>query len=286
MIPQLDYMVIGSPKSGTTTLCKLLDKHPDVFITNPKEPLFFCPSVFMKTRNWEWYSNLFSSVTTQKIIGEGTVNYTTSDYRMLVDPQIIFDLYPNIKLLYMVRDPIERIESHWLNCAIMGWPSDLPDFNSAVRNCSFLLNTSRYFSHINRYKRFFPEENIHVIFFEDFIQNQSLEMDKVFEFLGVDSLDYLDNNQQAYNQSSTHLYRDGMIMRSLRKSGLVSLVRKILPVSLRHAIVPYFKEANTERPVWDKEVLNWVINEIKDDSYRFLESNAKPRHYWKSLKID
>jgi len=91
IIPKLDYMVIGSPKCGTTTLCKYLDQHPDIYITNPKEPLFFCPDVFMKSKDWDWYSSLFSSVKNEKIVCEGTVNYTTSDYRMLVDPALILN---------------------------------------------------------------------------------------------------------------------------------------------------------------------------------------------------
>ena len=36
-----NYMVVGTPKAGTTSFCKALSLHPDVFLTNPKEPFFF-----------------------------------------------------------------------------------------------------------------------------------------------------------------------------------------------------------------------------------------------------
>ncbi|MFM6010228.1 MAG: sulfotransferase family protein [Dolichospermum sp.] len=279
--PNLNYIIIGSPKCGTTSFCELLGQHPEVFITNPKEPLFFSQALFLKKhRNWEWYSGLFADVKDEKAIGEGTVNYTCSDYRQLADPETIHTFYPHVRLIYMVRNPIKRIESHWLHHSIMGWPADLPDFDTAVRNHSMFLNTSRYWSHINRYRRFFPDEQIHVVFFEEFIKDPNLEMKKVFEFLGVDTEFKLTNVHQPRNQSNQE-FMDGSLMRIVRKSKLLMQLKSLSPKLLKTYLLPIFKDRNTGHPEWQPGTLNWAINELQDDSLRFLEYCNKPQDFWK-----
>jgi len=279
-IPNINYLVIGSPKCATTTLCKFLEQHPEVFISDPKEPRFFSRAIYMKRRDWAWYNNLFQNIKSEKAIGEGTVNYTCSDYRLLADPEIIYQHYPNIKLIYMVRDPIERIESHWLNHAIMGWPSDVPDFDEAIRNYSMFLNTSRYWSHINRFRRFFPDEQIHTIFFEDFVIDAQAAMQALFQFLEVDPYFNIQNPAEKYNPSDQK-FRDGNIARKLRKSGLIKATKNVIPQSVLKQLLPLFKVKNTGHPEWRPETLSWVVSELKDDSFRFLEYCSKSVEFWK-----
>ncbi|MEL6606249.1 MAG: sulfotransferase [Cyanobacteria bacterium J06614_10] len=285
-IPSIDYLVIGSPKCATTTMCKLLEQHPEVYMSQPKEPRFFCPAVPEEKQSWEWYSSLFEGVTSEKVIGEGTVNYTASDYRSLVDPQLIHSYYPGIKLIYMVRDPIERIESHWLSHAIMGWPQKVSDFDIAVRTSSVYINTSRYWSHFNRFRRFFDDSQFHIIFFEDFVKSPETSMAVLFEFLGVDPYFQLKDAGQNYNKATEKRFRDSNLTRMLRSMGVIEGVRQLIPRPLYKHAIPFLKQKNVGRPAWKDETLAWAINELRDDSLRFLSYCNKPDDFWKSYAND
>jgi len=277
--PNLNYIVIGSPKCGTTSFCDLLGQHPEVFITNPKEPRFFSQAIFLKESDWSNYLDLFAEVKDEKAIGEGTVNYTCSHYRQLADPETIYKFYPKTRLIYMVRNPIKRIESHWLHHSIMGWPGDVPDFDTAIRNYSMFLNTSRYWSHINRFRRFFPDQQIHVVFFEDFTKDPESEMRKVFEFLGVDS-EFQSTNANEPRNPSNQEFIDASLMRIARKSKILMQLKSLIPKFLKTYLIPIFKSRNTGHPEWKPTTLSWAINELKDDSLRFLEYSNKPNDFW------
>ncbi|MCB9103912.1 MAG: sulfotransferase [Anaerolineales bacterium] len=277
--PDLNYIVIGSPKCGTTSFCTLLGQHPDVFITTPKEPRFFSEAIFLKERDWSWYASLFESVNGEQAVGEGTVNYTCSHYRQLADPQVIFEAYPDVKLIYMVRNPIERTESHWLHSAIMGWPSDVPDFDNAVRNYGMFLNTSRYWSHINRYRAFFADAQIHVIFFEDFVRDPKHIMRQAFEFIRVDpNFEVIEPNKPR--NASKQPYIDSGLMRFVRQHRVLQNLKKSCPVRFKTILTPIFKNKNLGHPQWNPVTLKWAINEIKYDALAFLNFCNKPEDYW------
>ena len=73
MLP--NFIVIGAMKSGTTNLCHQLSLHPEIFISDPKEPCFFSNDDRWQ-RGLPWYESLFDAVTNEKAVGEGSVNYT------------------------------------------------------------------------------------------------------------------------------------------------------------------------------------------------------------------
>ncbi len=278
--PNLNYIVIGSPKCGTTSFCDLLGQHPEVFMTNPKEPGFFSQGRFLKTLDWDWYSSLFTGVKDEKAIGEGTVNYTCCEYRRLADPEIIYNYYPNAKLIYMVRNPIERIQSEWLSCAIMGKSYNLGEFNKAIYSFPGFINTSRYWSNINRFRRFFSDQQIHVVFFEDFIKEPQLEMTKVFHFLNVDSNYEVKDAYTPKNQSIKN-YIDSPLMVQVRQLKGFKNLKSLIPEFLRPYLIPILKKKNTGHPDWQSETLDWVINELKYDTLSFLEWCDKPGDFWK-----
>ncbi len=73
MIP--NYLVIGASKCGTSSLCRLLGQHPDMFMSTPKEPNFFCYD-HVYEKGWAWYESLFDRADGKLAIGEGTTQYS------------------------------------------------------------------------------------------------------------------------------------------------------------------------------------------------------------------
>src|SRR5438045_1060522 len=103
------FIMIGSMKSGTTSLASYLGAQPDVFMTTPKEPRYFCdPRNFQ--RGVEWYRALFAGGVAASVRGEASTHYSRAmEYPGV--PQRMAHLVPDVQLLYLLRDPIERIVS-------------------------------------------------------------------------------------------------------------------------------------------------------------------------------
>jgi hypothetical protein len=158
--PDLDFMMPGFPRCGTTTVAHLLSEHPGIFITTPKEPGFFKPKNYEKRQSWEDYARLFYESDPQALRGEATVTYTTSWPPELSDPGEIYSHYPNIKLIFLMRDPIERIVFQWINKTQQNNPRDIPVFDKCVTHYSIFLDTSKYWNHISRWLEHFDDRQV------------------------------------------------------------------------------------------------------------------------------
>jgi hypothetical protein len=165
MLPS--FLLIGAMKSGTTTLYWYLREHPDVFMTSPKEPNFF-------NDHWHrgvgWYERLFAGAGAARARGEASVRYTSYPQ----DPECpsrIASVIPDVRLLYVVRNPIARMRSHYLHevAARREW---LP-VEQALRE------TPIYLDH-------FPAGQLLVVRAEDLFRDPSLVLPMVYGFIGVD----------------------------------------------------------------------------------------------------
>ncbi|MEX2430634.1 MAG: sulfotransferase, partial [Dehalococcoidia bacterium] len=123
-----NFLVLGAMKSATTTLCELLATHPQAFVCEPKEPEFFCKDE-VYSRGWPWYQSLFRSALHKKAVGEGSTSYT----KKLLFPRTASRIaahVPDARLIYIVRHPIERIESHWMHSLRAGSLPPTADFSA------------------------------------------------------------------------------------------------------------------------------------------------------------
>ncbi|MGD2174288.1 MAG: sulfotransferase [Candidatus Brocadiaceae bacterium] len=272
--PRPDFLVIGAAKSGTTSLCFGLSRHPDVYITDPKEPHFFSANY---DRGWRWYSSLFSVAGSRKALGEGSVSYTMQRHQPGVSERIARDL-PDVRLIYIVRHPLKRIESGWRhllrsNRTRLGLPDAIDAFPG-------LIDTSLYWRQISYYRDLFPDEQIRVVFFEDFVRNQLSVLQDCWRFLGVDAEVSLDAAPGARNVSSGMWVGPvASILRRLQLGGrlrpprwLVKLLRKLL----------YRELSDEERsPEWTGAAKGKAIEAIGPDAAEFLRFYKKPPDFWR-----
>ncbi|MFC1759697.1 sulfotransferase domain-containing protein, partial [Planctomycetota bacterium] len=107
-----NFMIIGASKCGTTSLWEYLNRHPDVFWANPKEPMYFNWEL-KRPREIEWYASLFADAADKQAIGEATTSYTYAPHTAKV-PQRIHQLLPDCKLVYILRPPVARTYSHYV----------------------------------------------------------------------------------------------------------------------------------------------------------------------------
>ena len=108
-----DYIIIGAMKCGTTTLAAQLGAQEGIFMTDPKEPYYFSDdAVFAKGP--DWYADLFAGAAPGDITGEASTHYTKRPELPRTVERMKAAL-PQVRLVYMIRDPMARIVSHYIH---------------------------------------------------------------------------------------------------------------------------------------------------------------------------
>ena len=174
------FVLIGAMKSGTTTLHWYLREHPDVFMATPKEPNFFNDHWH---RGLGWYERLFARAGAAAARGEASVRYASYP----ADPECpsrMASVIPDVRLLYVVRDPIDRMRSHYLH-EVAALRERRP-VERALRENPIYLDLSRYATQLERYLDHFPREQLLVVRAEDLFTDPSVVLPGVYDFIGVD----------------------------------------------------------------------------------------------------
>lgn len=180
MLP--NFLIIGAMKAGTTSLYYYLRGHPRVFMSDEKEIHFF-----NRDRNWEqgatWYERFFEGVGDVDAVGEASPGYSMYPHRRGV-PERIASLMPNVRLIYVIRDPIDRMRSHYAHRQASG-SVVLPIDEELLENPLY-LDMSRYALQIEQYLDHFGRDQLLVVVSEDLRSDRAATMATVFTFLGVD----------------------------------------------------------------------------------------------------
>jgi hypothetical protein len=222
-VEKLDFILAGAQKSGTTALHYFLEKHPDITLGDQQEMHFFDDEeVFSKPVDYALLHRHFPSIAPSAIAGECTPSY------LYWEPAAarISKYNPAIKLLMLLRNPVDRAFAHW---NMQRYKKREPlDFLDAVeeektRIARPLSLESRRFSYIDRgfytkqlerFFRFFPREQFKIIKFEDFQDRQPETLHSIFDFLGLKPLGSVrnkDRNVVPYEREMTgeerrHIY--------------------------------------------------------------------------------
>jgi hypothetical protein len=178
-----NFLVIGAMKAGTTSLFHYLRAHPQVFMSPVKELDFFVEGANWR-RGIEWYQKQFEGAGPSAVaIGEASTAYSKHP---LVDgvPGRIATYLPNARFVYVVRDPIDRIRSHYEHRVAIG-AETLPLEEAVFSNPVYLL-CSRYASQVEQYLDCFPPDRLLLVTSEDLRDRRPATMSRVYAFLGVD----------------------------------------------------------------------------------------------------
>lgn len=180
MLP--NFLIIGAPKAGTTSLWKYLGDHPQIFVAKSKEVDFF-----VAERNWSlgrgWYEGHFEGSRGAIAVGEASVNYSRYPRHQGV-PGRIARLLPDVRLIYLVRHPIDRMISDYKMHVQQRWEKQ--PIGKALLNNPLYLDCSRYAMQIDPYLEHFPRERFLIVRSEDLKNARAASVRLVYEFLGVD----------------------------------------------------------------------------------------------------
>ena len=256
-------LIIGAMKCGTTSLFSYLAQHPQIAACQKKETFFFSANNCWN-RGFEWYQSLWDwNPNIHKIALEASVDYTRiPTYPNAAERIASLGERANFKFIYILRNPLERIESHYTHGLAQNWESTQKPLAEEIH--PELIEASQYSRQIQEYYQRFSAENILLVNFEDLKKEpltlfktiaNFLQIDPDYEFQGLNKV-YNANNQRITNEQ---------LWRSLRKNKLLKSLRKHISEQQKQKIYNFFgkKIDNNVKLLPEQRKMVWHL--LEDD---------------------
>jgi hypothetical protein len=249
-----DFLIIGAAKAATTSLSIMLREHPDVAFSKIKEPHFFSnPNKF--ALGWSWYRSLYDHKEPGNITGEASTSYS----RIRSYPKVVRRIQrylPDVKIIYMVRNPLDRIRSAYIErLSEPAFGEAYPSLEEALVKIPAMIDSSRHFEVYSAYRDRFLEKNIKIIWFEEFMAEPDSVFRDLCSFLEIRQLNPVKVDQASINS------REGV------EGRIEKLGRSIGDVDLD----------------WTDRARAIVFGEIENDMKQFLTVFQRPESYWIDL---
>ncbi len=269
----VDFIIAGAGKSGTRTLNFYLENHSEICMADGMEPKFFTEvkknNFFSNDGNWskglDWYQSLFPN--SEKLKGESSVIYfNTPDAA-----ENIHKIAPNVKLVFLLREPVKRVYSHYWQERKTGSIPNI-SFDEMIKQQHPRLQ--RYFQHssyqenLERFLKFFPKENIKILISEEFFKNPKNVVNSLCEFLDINSVESLEKvvkNKSAMPRSRV-LDQSIRSIRQLRKQLNLNLPKPIHNIGQR--MLKTVQHRNLKQTTYDK-----MSNDVEQELNRKFQKD-------------
>lgn len=177
------FLVCGAQKSGTTALYDALVEHPDVCMSRPKETEFFN---WNYRRGWDWFATHFSHYDGEAAVGEASTRTMATP----LAPTRIQERLPDVKLIFVLRNPISRAYSAFWYYVAQGILCANDDFSRFIRAEGHPLRQEiifygRYDEHLDRFLKRFDRSQMLILFHSNLLAEPASQIRTLFSFIGV-----------------------------------------------------------------------------------------------------
>jgi len=301
-----NFLIIGAPKCGTTSLYAYLQQHPQVFMSFPKEPTFFgnegTDGLFNGPHdedrayhsrvitNFADYAALFDPVTNEKAVGEASI------YSLYLPkaPEQIKKYVPKATMFAVLRNPADRAYSAYLH--VVRQARERRSFADSLRQEPERIRQKWnplwhfkamgfYYEQVKRYFDMFGRDQVHVYLYED-LQKQQLPLIKnVLELIGVDS-SFVPDTSRRYKRS--YVPKNAIMEMVLHKTQVaIDFNKKYLPRRLRWRtqkvkdLIDRVASSNrTSPPPMPQNVRASLLEEYRDDILRLEDLLQRDLSHW------
>lgn len=283
-----NFIIAGERRSGTTTLAKLMERHPEIYMYPSMDMAYFMDDALRGRKEWldgkvepslwdeihtkEEYFNFFSGATEEQIaIGE-----KSADYLFLENCHgRIKKIIPNAKIILTFRNPIERAWSHYWNEIGKGRESEtfeksielektrIEQSDYAKAHLSY-VSRGFYLDSLNVLYKTFDKSNIKVVILEELIANPERVLRGVYDFLKIDSNIKIKGAQNSYNKNWTSIPKPFWV----KNKGLECVEKQINKLIVRGTNL-FVKDAYKKRSVLTR--LESITRNTKKD---FVMNNS------------
>lgn len=293
MIP--NFLIVGAPKCGTTAMWRYLHQHPQIYLSQRKDLHYFGSDLkFLKRQRFskDEYLSHFDN-TNERAIGEASVWYLYSQNAA----KEIFEYNPNMKIIIMLRDPVQMVYAHYTQMKFNGLgDEDLSTFEEALEaeqdrkegkripeycplaSTLFYREIAKIATQIERYLEIFPKEHILFLFQEDMKTNIKDVYTQTLQFLEVN-----DNFTPDFKRVNSH---KEVRFETLRKvigktpQGLKERIpkrsRKILSKTIRK-----YNSKHAERKKLAPETDKMLRSELDGEITRLAKISKRNLNHWR-----
>jgi hypothetical protein len=304
--PRPDFLVIGAPKAGTTALHSALTLHPQVFTTTPKEPKYWLcgdappphwtgPGDAHSQQEWVWrkrdYDALFATAAEGQVRGEATPFYLWS----YPAHRRIAEHLPDVKLIAVVRDPIDRAYSNWMHLWSDGLERE-PDFETAFGQQAERIDRGwapfwryrdlgLYGEQLAHLYRYVDPERVLVVRYKQIVEEPGATVDRVCAFLGIEASQVSEiprDNAHNYAEPSWRTTAIGPVVRAGAWAG-----QFVRPELWRQVSVPLIKQLSSgtsHRPRLSPEARERLVPHFATDISRLAELTGEDFSLWLSTE--
>lgn len=253
-------------KCGSTTLFKDLCAHPRVFMPENKEPHNLCDDRVLTEAGRAEYAALFAPARDDQVCGEASTGYTKLPSRPGVVERARKVLKDDMRLIYIVREPVARIVSHHYHVYSNGRVG--PDINALVRTDPRFLDYSRYAMQVEPWIEAYGPERVRVVRFESYIKERRRYAAELHEFLGVEPRPDLIDEGRAHNKGEGKPV-PRRLSGFLRSSTYKKVIRGAIPAGVRQWVISNALPRAPERPPAPSgETVELILRELGADCER------------------
>jgi len=268
-----NLVVIGAMKCGTTSLHLYLDRHPDIAMSRVKEINFFLEG--HGDKGIRWYESHFKSGAA--IRGESSTSYTKYPQRDGV-PARMHNLLPDAKLIYILRDPIERTVSQYLHDYQRS--REQRPLAEALRSLSdnLYVDPSRYHMQLERYLEHYPLSQILILTTEDLRDDPELTLRRAVDFVGVKPFRFEVLGEANVSERRGQNNRLGRMLESYRAKRIARHLPR--PVVELAKFVNARLSKKVQRPALDTETRQELTELLRDDVTRLRALTGMAFEKW------
>jgi len=217
-----NFLGIGTQRAATTWLHNCLKEHPDIFVPEEKELLFFSKN---QHKGMSYYASFFSDVTTEEAVGEISPEYLSCANC----PHIIAKHFPDIKMIAILRNPIHRALSAYRIF------NNQFTFEEAIKNKPSILDTGLYYNHLKNYFSVFNKNNFLILLYENLKKDNMATIKKVYDFLEVENTFKPSIIGQTFN-APPPFPRMSKFLETMRMAFIIDIVKEspLSPYIRRH----------------------------------------------------
>jgi len=290
-----NFLCVGAQKAGTTSLHDILKNHPAIYLPERKEAHFFDNEErYKKGTNW-WMNEFFSTYNDEPILGAMTPEYL---YYSEVPARIAEHLTKDLKLIIVLRHPVDRAYSHYLMSKRRGFEKH--PFEEAIaaeserilqgdfeRNHFSYIDRGRYSCQVKRYLDIFPAEKILFLSFENHIkQGLNDTLKTIQSFLGVE---YIELNTSIKSNVASETKSKNVQQLVNNDNFLKRIIKPLIPKKMRRAMKQKVGQINSQemgtQAKLDTAKRDELFERYYSDEIETLKNLTKiDFSYWKEVK--
>lgn len=274
-----NFLIVGTAKAATTTIHEYLKQHPEIFMTEWKEPSFFTfkgkeEIIFSTDRPVKFitkiddYKSIFKEGRNRKIRGESSTPYLYFYQETIKNIKETVPNHKEVKILIVLRNPIDRAFSQYMMkvrdlVEDRGFLEALLNENGRKKEKAhfdfFYADRGLYYEQV---KAYLDEFNyVKILLYDDFKKNNQLFLNEIVAFLGLKEIEF----KEIGKQNISGRPRIKLISKLLKDNFFKRFLSKCLPRRLKIEITSFILSKNLRKEKLDNESKQFLIEFYRED---------------------